>query len=135
MKNDTIPLKNYLSIFKSRLTLETKIENSEIIGFIECLDKFIEKFGEYEERLTKLESRKKIPSNQSNNSFVLGVQSKIEILKNIVKSKMGNTDEDMFSFNLITIETIEEEIKQSNTVTKVQLEKLNKIYLSEKGQI
>jgi hypothetical protein len=82
-----------------------------------------------------LEKNGNVPKNKSANTFVDVVLNRIEILKNIIKSKMGKPEDELFSFNLTTVESIEEEIRQNNTVTRGNLEKLNKIYMAELNQI
>ena len=139
MKNNVIGLKNYASILRGRLLNKELIEEKDYIGLLEsimtALESIEKEFVEHEKRLSDLEARKTIPSNQSNDEFIKSVVAKIVILKNIILKKLGNPDEQMFSFNLTTVETIEKEIIDSGTVTKYNLEKLNKIYLAEKGRI
>jgi hypothetical protein len=138
MKNSVISLKNYISVFKSRLLNKESISESEQISFFECLEETLtsieNEFDNYDKRLASLETKKVIPRNQSADDFVSSTLNKIELLKNIIKSKMGNPDEELFSFNLTSVESIEQEINDTHTVTRTNLEKLNKIYLSERNQ-
>jgi len=140
MNINVTALKNYLSVLKSRgLSILEFNDTKEKNDFIESFEKAIESIENEIEtldfRIDRLEKNGNVPKNKSANTFVDVVLNRIEILKNIIKSKMGKPEDELFSFNLTTVESIEEEIRQNNTVTRGNLEKLNKIYMAELNQI
>ena len=73
-----------------------------------------------------LNDRKKIT-----NTYTDAILSKIDILKNIIKKNMGNTDE-FVSQHLLVVESIEEQIKQTGKISDKQFRELNEIYLKQK---
>ena len=129
MKNSIL---NYISVFSQRLRLSESISNEEMALLLDSLKEYIEDLEKHLDMLhSKINIGKNIQSNQSSNTFVQSVLNKIEILKNVIKLKLEPTDDNMFSFNMLSVEAIEHEIIETNTVTKHQLESLNKIYIAE----
>jgi hypothetical protein len=142
MKINFTALKNYISIFKQRYGVPTfllsGISKSEFEDLLNSIDKSLDliskEFEDIDARLSKLESKRSVPKNQSVDTLIDIVLNKISILKNIIEARM--VDKRLFSVNLITVESIEQEIRDTRTITKTNLEKLNEIYLIEiKNQI
>lgn len=139
VKMNMFAIKNYISVFITRLTAGEAISPAEYISFLgtvnDTVDSIDERISGLEDSIEALQDRTPTPKNQSMDGFVAMVMSKIDILKNIIKKKLGNPSEGMFSFNMTTVEAIEKEILDSGTVTKENLEKLNQIYIAEKSKI
>lgn len=134
MVNSTL---NYISIFAQRLRQSETISNDEMASFLDGLKEYIDglehSLDEMNSKMVSMYNKKNTQSNQSSDNFVQSVLGKIEILKNVIKLKMEPTIDNMFSFHMLTVEAIEKEIIETNTVTKHQLESLNKIYISEQS--
>jgi len=68
---------------------------------------------------------------QITNSYTDAILSKIEILKNIIKKNIGETEE-FISQHLLLVESIESQIKQTGKISDKQFKILNDIYLKQK---
>lgn len=65
------------------------------------------------------------------NSYANTVLSKIEILKHIIISNIGNSDQ-FISSDLINVESIETQIKETGKISENQFTQLNEIYMKQK---
>jgi hypothetical protein len=65
------------------------------------------------------------PGNRE--AYIKHILGKIEYLKNLVTSKQGN-DGDMFSIDLIFIQTIEKKLNNNKDIDAKDFHKLNEIY-------
>ncbi len=74
----------------------------------------------------ELKERKSIKNNYSDT-----ILSKIEILKNMIKKNMGDTEE-FISQHLLIVENIEEQIKSTGKISDKQFKTLNEIFLKQK---
>ena len=74
----------------------------------------------------QLNDRKKI-----SNTYIDAILSKIDILKNIINTNMGNSEE-FISQHLLMVESIEAQIKQTGKISDKQFKELNEIYLKQK---
>jgi len=99
---------------------EIKNEIKEIKNEIEEIKKMVISHE------NELKERKKITNNYTD-----AVLSKIEILKNMIKKNIGDTEQ-FISPHLLEVENIEEQIKQTGKISDKQFKTLNEIYLKQK---
>lgn len=122
-----ISIKNWLSIVKQRGYLEL----SEVKSFSDEILKLILYIEEIENRLHLLEQQKSnnaMKRSSINSEYIQSVISRIDILKNLMKSSVEDENSTLFSPQLVLVESMENDIKESNTVSTRQLETLNEIY-------
>ena len=119
-------LKNHLSVIKSRCD---NVNTNNVNNLIEIVDikQLCDSFISFIDKLENIQENNSKPNGKKQlNSFVDMIVSKIDILKNIIKEKIG--DDTFISVDLISVEEIESEILRSGTMNKNQMELLNSIY-------
>lgn len=105
--------------------LELKLKDIEVyILYVKnSLDNINKTIVEYQSNLDK---KQVVPS------YTDTILSKINILKNIIKVNIGDPDE-FISPDLITVEQIENQIKNTGKISNSQFQLLNSIYRTQKS--
>lgn len=123
---------NSLGIHGSYTPEELKlfiVEFSSFIDYVESLEK----------RMIELENQRGIKSSKNHNTsseYIQTILSRIDILKNLMKQSVD--DSTLFSPQLVLVESIENEIKDSYVDAhrlKHLLETLNEIYSNYKKSV
>lgn len=74
------------------------------------------------------ELQAKKPIKQIESSYLRMILAKVEILRNLIRETTGNQSGELFSTDLIAVESIEKDINETSSVSKDQLKELNQIY-------
>ncbi len=109
---------------------EIKNLTKQIENILVIISQMGTEIQEIQKSLISHENELKERKNITNN-YIDSIISKIGILKNLIQKNIGDTEQ-FISPNLIEVQGIEEQIKQTGKISDKQFEILNKIYLKQK---